>query len=490
MLMAGGLSTAQAQLYTNPTGLAPSGDSLAINNRFGFQAALVEDTLVVSAPNRINGEGRLLLYEHRNGSWTFQDSLGQDANGIEHGDLMGRGLAFSEDGRILVGGASGSPKSVIFIRFTSTSTWSGGNVFYPSDTNTIFTGSGLYGFSAALDQRQYAVGAPAAGDAGAVDIFSVSTTAPPVSRQLLTPDNSAEDAGFGASMAMDGGVLAVGAFNDSIVNDNDGRVYIYDLDTTDSLWNKRTDIRLTNYDSAGYFFGSSLALNEAGDELFVGASGQNAVYRYSLNGGGATLQQTLRVDSLADTAAFGGNIAYHEGRLLVGAPGYARSSGADEVGLTYLFQQDMNGELAFEQMLMPNEGLAPGNSYGGGLAVNQKWAVASSSTYSNQDTLAGKTWVFVNSTLDRPGASHGAPATNQPEVSVYPNPAAEQVRLKGFTGEADVRLLNAQGQMVQQARRAAGEPLELRTNLPAGTYLLQVQGADWQSTHRLMLQSQ
>jgi len=59
-------------------------------------------------------------------------------------------------------------------------------------------------------------------------------------------------------------------------------------------------------------------------------------------------------------------------------------------------------------------------------------------------------------------------------LSVYPNPTAAQLRIKGFAG-GSVQVLDAQGRMVLERELSAHAALNVSA-LPAGAYLLRAGG--------------
>lgn len=69
------------------------------------------------------------------------------------------------------------------------------------------------------------------------------------------------------------------------------------------------------------------------------------------------------------------------------------------------------------------------------------------------------------------------------QFSLYPNPAAEQVKLKGFQTEKTLqyRLSNNRGQVVQTGSIRQGESTIRLEGLPSGLYLIQVH---WPGTNR------
>ncbi|MCB0589308.1 MAG: T9SS type A sorting domain-containing protein, partial [Phaeodactylibacter sp.] len=87
--------------------------------------------------------------------------------------------------------------------------------------------------------------------------------------------------------------------------------------------------------------------------------------------------------------------------------------------------------------------------------------------------------------------------TDEPEAGnalrLFPNPARDQVTIgfrQAIGGEMTVRLLNLQGQVVQQQRfPEAGRQLQLNTSgLPAGVYFVNVQTEEGAFTEKLILQ--
>ncbi len=66
--------------------------------------------------------------------------------------------------------------------------------------------------------------------------------------------------------------------------------------------------------------------------------------------------------------------------------------------------------------------------------------------------------------------------SGSPELAVFPNPTAAELRVKGFAG-GPVKIINQQGQVVLQRYLGELEPLEV-SHLPSGLYLLQLPAAN------------
>ncbi len=118
-----------------------------------------------------------------------------------------------------------------------------------------------------------------AGDAGRVYVYDLASATPGVPVQVLKnadPELDADDPVgdlFGASVAVTGNTVIVGASNDDVEGSNAGRVYIYDLaSATPGVPEqvvKNVDAELDADNPAGDLFGTSVAV--AGSTVVVGA---------------------------------------------------------------------------------------------------------------------------------------------------------------------------------------------------------------------------
>ena len=74
--------------------------------------------------------------------------------------------------------------------------------------------------------------------------------------------------------------------------------------------------------------------------------------------------------------------------------------------------------------------------------------------------------------------------------NLNPNPAAGEVRFTLPTGSWNVRVLTVQGQtaLTQQMQAAGGEQTLPTADLPAGVYVLQVEGAQGRVTRKFWKQ--
>jgi hypothetical protein len=158
---------------------------------------------------------------------------------------------------------------------------------------------------------------------------------------------------FGYSLALDGSILAVGAYNDTVNGkSNQGSVYIYYRDANSaSGWSEITKV-IASDGNAFHQFGAAVALD--GDTLVVGAigvdngggvqSGQVYMFRRHYGGLDNWGQFKLLTPSLAGTTdQFGGALALDGTRLAVAASG-ADPGGVIGRGAVFIFEKDHGGD--------------------------------------------------------------------------------------------------------------------------------------------------
>jgi hypothetical protein len=175
---------------------------------------------------------------------------------------------------------------------------------------------------------------------------------------------------FGASVAIDGDTVAVGATGESSSSAslpadngarNSGAVYVFQR--TGTAWQQQAYLKAAILDS-GDAFGTSLALQA--DTLAVGAPledsanatdpasdaalSSGAVYVFQRTGTTWQQQAYLKATNLAASDAFGTSVALHGPFLAVGAPGEDSrdaNNGSDNTasnsGAVYVFQSDDTG---------------------------------------------------------------------------------------------------------------------------------------------------
>jgi len=186
-----------------------------------------------------------------------------------------------------------------------------------------------------------------------------------------------EKDGFGEVLALSGTHLVVGVPGETVgENRSQGAVYLYDRDEGGlGQWGLVAKLMVTG-GSASDQFGASLAL--AGDELVVGAPGINvatggmgAVYLFQRTAG-ATNTWSLKkrlfpTEGLA--VAFGGAAALEGNVLVVGA--YMSQVGTNTQGAAYVFERDAGGRGNWGEFkrLIAKDG-ARGDRFGASVALS------------------------------------------------------------------------------------------------------------------------
>jgi hypothetical protein len=221
----------------------------------------------------------------------------------------------------------------------------------------------LFGDSIAIDNGVVGVGARYDDDngfnSGSAYLFDASTGAQIV--KLLPSDGAAND-GFGGSIAIDNGVVAVGASTNDDNGDDSGSVYLFDASTGAQI----TKL-LPSDGAANDGFGGSIAIDNG--VVAVGASGNDdngddsgSVYLFDASTG-AQIAKLLPNDGAADDR-FGSSVAIDDGVVAVGAR-RDDDNGIDS-GSAYLFDASTGAQIA---KLLPNDGAAD-DRFGDSVAID------------------------------------------------------------------------------------------------------------------------
>ncbi|MFG0253153.1 MAG: FG-GAP repeat protein, partial [Phycisphaerales bacterium JB038] len=202
-----------------------------------------------------------------------------------------------------------------------------------------------FGFSVAFDGAVVAVGAPGDDDNGAASgsayLFDASTGAQ--LGKLLAVDGGAGDE-FGYSIAIDNGVVAVGSIRDDDLADDSGSAYLFDASTGSQL------IKLLPDDDGNRSFGISMAMD--GGVVAIGARMHfdldqgftlDAVYLFDASSGDQL--HKLMANNGTWTDFFGTAVDIDNGLVAVGA--WARSIFFDHSGAAYVFDVSTGEQLHY-----------------------------------------------------------------------------------------------------------------------------------------------
>lgn len=173
-------------------------------------------------------------------------------------------------------------------------------------------------------------------------VFSRSVLAHLEKAKFFPSDANAGDS-FGVSVAIDGNIAVVGAYqNDSNGNDC-GAAYVYEL--SGSQWIQKQKL-VPSDGSAGDKFGKSVAIQ--GDTIVVGGyydDNKGSAYVFSNSGGVWTQQQKIVAPDAATGDKFGCSVSIDNNTIVVGAYGDDSYAGSASVfvraGLSWVFQQKL-----------------------------------------------------------------------------------------------------------------------------------------------------
>lgn len=354
---------------------------------FGYAVALHGDTLAVGAIYEGSGapgasgehdpkgspfSGAVYVFARAGGQWSQQAFIKAFNPGLE--DHFGGRLALFED-TLVVGvpqedssatGVSAGPdddaaldSGAVYVFVREDGAWS--QQAYLKSANS--KARDRFGFSVAIFEDTLAVGAPNESGSLVTEKWLLASEGVPSSgavyvfgreggdgsawsqQAYLKAPEPGKDDGFGLSVALYAGTLAVGAsYEDGVLRDS-GAVYVFEGGGSD--WQHTAYLKAPNVFEAEYF-GSELALHE--DRLAVGVpfdagraadgsggvEASGAAYVFERCAGEWTAQAYVKAADPGRFAHFGRSVAIHAGTLAVGA--YWEDGGAPQSGAAYVFR--------------------------------------------------------------------------------------------------------------------------------------------------------
>lgn len=286
---------------------------------------------------------------------TLPRELGSDGAG---GDDLGRAVAMAGDLAVVgaPGGAVGpSPErgaAYVFVR--SGATWTIEAKLVASDG----LAGDQFGASVAIAGETILVGAPhndAAGvDGGSAYVFTRSAGTWLEEQKLVSADGAPDDL-FGTSVALDGDFALIGAPQDDDIGFSSGAAYVFAR--VGGAWAEQRKLRAGD-EAAGDEFGWSVALS--GDTALIGArydddAGTNSgsAYVFVRSGGGWREEQKLAASDSTPGDIFGFAVAIDGDTVVIGADG--DDDGGMSSGAAYVFVRS-GGTWTEQQKLTAGDG--------------------------------------------------------------------------------------------------------------------------------------
>jgi hypothetical protein len=282
----------------------------------------------------------------------------------------------------------------------------------------------LFGYSVTIDGDRAVVGTRGEDGpsnrkegAGAAYVFEWTAASGWQEEQVLRASNAEEGDAFGASVAIDGDRVIVGAsFDDGPSNGKDwaGAAYVFEW-TAASGWQEVQILRASNANSDDNF-GHSVAVD--GDRLIVGADGEagpsdntgsesGAAYVFERTGTGwkQNEDKILRASNSGIRDRFGASVAIDGDRVIVGAPyDDGPSDREDRAGAAYVFEHsgatwgNPSGTGFSEQTrILRASNVAEGDAFGTSVAIDGDRLIIGAPRkdgLSNGKTDTGAAYVF------------------------------------------------------------------------------------------------
>jgi hypothetical protein len=322
----------QVYLYLKESGRSPAaslGDG-GWNTGFGYAVAMTPDTntIVVGAP--AGPSSAVYVFIKPPGGWTggFQNLPPTARLSVASGQrFLGCGVAVSSDGKTVVAGAIGAgeqPSGAVYVFVEPDAGWLSTTV--PTATLLATSSFNLGNVVAMTDDTIVAGSTDFSSTPGHAYLF----VKPPTGWQdgqptaTLTPSDGSMDDQFGASVAINGGTIVVGAPRHMSV----GAAYVF-VEPTGGWQNATQTAELSSLPPQGTSsLGSAVAVENkivlAGNPLWNGFNGGDVVGYEEPAGGWAdttTPDFSMIPSNTKQGASFGTVLAIDLPNILVGAPG-------------------------------------------------------------------------------------------------------------------------------------------------------------------------
>ena len=224
-----------------------------------------------------------------------------------------------------------------------------------------------------------------------------------VAEQRLTASDGAADDFFGAALAVDGDLIAVGANMDDDPTADSGSAYVFRFDG--SAWVEEEKLTTLSGTSKNDFFGSAVAVEADlvdGDVIAVAAPGENfifvsgVVYMYRYDAMTMLWTQEQRIVPIASISrSFGTALSLDGGVIAIGDNGFnSFQSGPGTTGSVDIYRFDSGtSQWVFEQALVASDG-ATDDLFGGSVSLKGNVLVVGAGGSDSAGPESGSAFVF------------------------------------------------------------------------------------------------
>jgi len=330
-------------------------DGIAENDYTGTSVSLSDDgtTVAVSAIGHsgtgLNGNGCVRVYENQSNNWV---KIGSDIEGTSTNDNFGASVAISQDGSIVVIGATNyqsGNQGYAKVYKNNSGTWTQiGDTIVGSGASDRLGNS----VSISLDGSIIAIGIKSSTTAngtesGEVKIYQdVSGTWTQLGNSILG-DDSNYNFGYSVSLSGNGQLISVGAYNADYMDTNSGQVTVYEYVSGTNTWNKLGN-DIYGYESNEQF-GSAVMISKDGSTIVSGSwnsdiggtdTGYVKVFKF-LDGYWKQIGRKIIGENSSDKLGFAVSINTDGSIIAVGSIGFNNNSGNAS---TYQIQNAFSGE--------------------------------------------------------------------------------------------------------------------------------------------------
>ena len=371
-----------AYIYTRTSGVWMQQAKLASSDGAAFDAygtsvAISGNNVIVGAYlATVNGrayQGAAYIYARTGIGWNLQAKL--VASDGAAGDRLGYSVGIS--GNTAIAGAFQSKvgannyQGSAYIFVGTNGVWAQQAKLIASDG----AAADAFGFSVAVEGNTAVVGSinDQVGtnfSQGSAYIFAYDNTLNIWKQQAkLTASDGAASDDFGSSVAINGGNIFVGAYQDTVGTTQRGSVYIFR--TLSGNWTQNTK-SLDPYSVANDNFGASVAVSGdtavvSAPQTTIGSNAQGVAWIFVRNGASWTLLQALYDPNGAANDNFGASVAISGDTIIIGANLDDVGANADQ-GSAYVFAR-INGSWS-QQAYLTATGGAANDRFGGSVAVS------------------------------------------------------------------------------------------------------------------------
>lgn len=359
-------------------------------NHFGQSVALSGNTILVGSP-RIDGFGRVLVYERLGDAWTLSARLEAEEKRLL--EQFGISVAIDGDKAVIGSDETISDNSIyaayVFLR--QNGVW--------QQTDRITASAGIrhesYGTTVSISGNVAIVGSPRSddngGQSGAAFIYELATNTTPVETRISAGNSGFENA-FGLALDLHDDRALIGSISDGIYGANAGAAYIFQR--LGGTW--QLESRLTAPDADSFdFFGSAVSLD--GNLALIGAPGDDAIkkdsgsaYTFARGPQGWSFQSKLTAFDGWESDHFGNAVSLDGDRALIGA--YSDYANAVDSGSAYVLRRENGHWISEAKLYLPDGAIS--DQFGYSVSLSGQHALIGAPQFEEEGFNTGGAFVY------------------------------------------------------------------------------------------------